>query len=367
MHKLSTLTVNLYKSRVFQVKQYLSRINLDAFLVTDLANILYLVGYTGSNGILLIKKNNARPIFYTDFRYKEQAYNEVYNCNIKITNRMLFSNFPVEDLTNVKTCGFDGNHLSYANYQRLKQQFKGKVKLIPIEDAFIEGLRSIKSKFELEKIKKAVATTDKVYAHIINMIRPNITEKDLANEIDYQIKKQADLSFPTIVAFADRSALPHAQPTNRKLKKGDVVLFDFGARFDYYCADMTRTVVFGKATSEIKKIYEIVLTAQKRAEENIKANQYCADIDKSARDLIREKGYGDYFGHGLGHGVGILVHEKPVLSEKSTEQLKVGQTVTVEPGIYLPNKFGIRIEDLVLVKSDYGEILTHSPKELIEL
>lgn len=358
---------DLYRTRVSQFKQYLTRKNLDAFLVTDLSNLLYLIGYTGSNGILLIKTNKSQPIFYTDFRYQEQAHNEVYNCRIRITTRNLFTNFPLEDISNVKTCGFDSNHLSYANYQTLKEQFKHKIKLIPIKDAFIEELRSIKSESEIAKIRKAVEVTDKTYAHIINMIKLNVTEKDLANEIDYQIKKEADLAFPTIVAFAERSALPHAKPTNRKLKKDDVILFDFGARYDNYCADMTRTLVWGKASSEVKGIYEIVLTAQKRAKENIRNNKLCADIDKSAREFIQKSGYGKYFGHGLGHGVGILVHEKPVLSEKSIEVLKSGQTVTIEPGIYLPNKFGIRIEDLVLVKSDCGEVLTRSPKELIEL
>ncbi|MCX7784640.1 MAG: Xaa-Pro peptidase family protein [candidate division WOR-3 bacterium] len=356
-----------YKSRLMQVKHYLTQHKLDAFLITDLSNLFYLVNYTGSNGMLLIKKNQALPIFYTDFRYQTQVYNEVYNCQIKIVNRNLFTQFPTEDLDPISICGFESNHLTYANYQKLKLQLKNKVKLIPRDDGFIEELRSIKSNLELEKIKKAVAITDKVYRNILTKIRPNVTEKDLANEIDYQLKKEADIAFPTIVAFAERSALPHAQPTNRKLKKGDVILFDFGARYDYYCADMTRTIVLGKATAEIKKLYDIVSSAQKKAQAKIKSDVCCADIDKTAREWIQNQGYGEYFGHGLGHGVGIMVHEKPMLTTKSTDKLKTGQTITIEPGIYLPQKYGIRIEDLVLVKKDCGEILTLSPKELIEI
>lgn len=352
--------------RIERCKVEMDKIKLDALLITDPANLFYLSGFTGSNGMALVIKNRKKPIFYTDFRYKEQTKQEIKGCEVKIWNRNLFSEFPVADLIKVKRLGFEKNSLSFGRFETIKKQLKGKINLIPTE-GIIENLRITKDAKELEKIRQAVLITDNVFQSVLKLVKLNVTEKDLATEIDYQFKKQGDIAFPTIVAFGERGAMPHAQPSERKLKVGDAIVFDIGAKYQNYCADMTRTVVFGKAQTKFKEIYQIVLTAQRLAEENIKAGEKAVVIDSYARNYIKEKGYGDYFGHGLGHAVGIMVHEVPTLSSQSKDILKVNTTVTVEPGIYLPDEFGVRIEDLVLIKEKGCEILTKSSKELIEL
>jgi Xaa-Pro aminopeptidase len=353
-------------NRIGLLKKKLKQDRVDVFLVSDPANLFYLCGYAGSNGMLIIRNNQSKPIFYTDFRYQEQVKNEVIGCTVKILNRNLYSDFPLSDIKGAKSFGFESNHLSYGNYARVKKQLNREVKLIP-NDSYIQSLREIKDSDELNKIKKAVAITDKVFQYVITMIKPNITEKDLATEIDYQFMKRGEIAFPTIVAFAERGAMPHAKPTGKKLKKGDVIIFDIGAKYENYCADMTRTVVLGKVSSKVKEIYNIVLTAQRIAQEAIEDGKLARDIDSIARDYIRDKGYGKYFGHGLGHGIGLVVHEMPSVSSKSDDVLKINQVYSVEPGIYLPNQFGVRIEDLVVTKPKGCEILTKSPKELIEL
>lgn len=353
-------------NRISSLKRILKKDKVDAFLVSDPVNLFYLCGYTGSNGLLIVTSDHNKPIFYTDFRYQEQVKEEVKGCKVRILNRNLFMDFPSTDIKSIKNFGFESNHLSFINYSRVKKQLKSKVKLIP-KDNYIQLLREVKDSDELERIRKAAAITDRVFQNIIKIIKLNISEKDLATEIDYMFMKQCEIAFPSIVAFAERGAMPHAQPTNKKLKSGDVVVFDIGAKFQGYCSDMTRTVVFGKASRKVKDIYYIVLNAQKLALEKIMAGKTAAEIDGYARNYIKEKGYGNYFGHGLGHAVGIVVHESPTLSSKSPDILKPNQTATIEPGIYLPGEFGVRIEDLIVIKERGYENLTGSSKELIEL
>ncbi len=352
--------------RLKQLKDTLAKNNLDALLVTNLDNLYYLCGFSGSNGMLLVKQNQAVPIFYTDFRYQEQAVQEVKGCRIKIWTRNLFTNFPIADIKNIKKLGFESNHLSYNVYQTIKKQLQSKTKLIATQN-LIENQRMIKDQDEINKIKKAVSITDQVFANVLKKIKPNITEKDLANEIDYQFLRMGSNAFPTIVAFASRSALPHAQPTNRRLKNNEVIIFDMGIKYQHYCADMTRTVVFGKANKKIKTIYKIVQDAQELALAGVKPNQTAQGIDRLARDYISKANCGKYFGHGLGHGIGLVVHELPTISALSNDIIKTNQVFSIEPGIYLPDEFGIRIEDLVVVTPTGCKILTQSPKELIEL
>lgn len=352
--------------RLKRLKNTLAKNNLDALLVTNLDNLYYLCGFSGSNGMLLVKQNQAVPIFYTDFRYQEQAAQEVKGCRIKIWTRNLFTNFPIADIKNTKKLGFESNHLSYHIYQTIKKQLPSTIKLIATEN-LIENQRMIKDQGEINKIQKAVTITDQVFTNVLKKIKTNITEKELANEIDYQFLQLGSTAFPTIVAFASRSALPHAQPTDRRLKKGDVIIFDMGIKYQHYCADMTRTVVFGKANKKIKTVYKIVRDAQELALSGVKPNQTAKDIDRLARDYISKENYGKYFGHGLGHGIGLVVHELPTISALSNDIIKTNQVFSIEPGIYLPNQFGIRIEDLVIVTAQGCKILNQSPKELIEL
>ncbi|MCS7258154.1 MAG: Xaa-Pro peptidase family protein [candidate division WOR-3 bacterium] len=351
--------------RLGRIKSRLKTNSLDALLVTSGYNLTYLCGYTGSNGMLLVFKEG-RSIFYTDFRYEEQIKTELKGCGYKILNRNLIDNFPVEDLKRITSLGFEANHLTYRNFLSLKKQLKSKIKLIPQEN-FVEQHRMIKDQIELRTIREAVTYTDKVFMEVLKLIKPGISERDLSSEINYRFTKLGDLSFPTIVAFGENSSKPHATPTMRKLKKNDVILFDLGLRYQNYCADMTRTVYFGRAPKKFKEIYQIVLDAQLKAIDFIKDGVLAKDVDFCAREVIKNAGFGKFFGHGLGHGVGLAVHELPTVSAQSKDVLKINMVVTVEPGIYLPEEFGIRIEDIVVVNKTGCEVYTKTSKELIEL
>ncbi|MEO0099176.1 MAG: M24 family metallopeptidase, partial [candidate division WOR-3 bacterium] len=220
---------------------------------------------------------------------------------------------------------------------------------------------------EIDLIKKAAAITDSVFSAILNFIRPEMTEREVARKIDYLIKEKGEVAFPTIVASGENSALPHAQPTEKKIREGEPIILDIGAAFQGYASDLTRTIFLGKVPEKMREIYQIVKRAQENALSQMKAGRKTKMIDSLARDYIKDRGYGNYFGHSLGHGVGLAVHEKPTLSYLSNEKLLAGFVVTVEPGIYLPGLGGVRIEDLVLIKDEGIEILSKSEKELLVL
>jgi Xaa-Pro aminopeptidase len=351
------------KERLNALRTRMAKEKLDGFLITDLANIRYLVGFSGDNGMVLLTKN--RCLFFCDFRFQEQAKREIKNAIAKIRNRDLYAVFPTEELKGIRSLGFEAENLSYRNYLRVKKQIK-KVKFVPCENWTYE-LRTVKDNNELKLIRKAVVINDAVFVKILDRIKPGVREKDLAAEIDYLITQQGEVAFPTIVGAGRNGALPHYQPGMKRLKKGEAVVFDFGTKYQGYCSDMTRTVFAGKADKKGKEIYSIVLEAQMRAIAAMKKGEKVKDIDAKARDFITEKGYGKYFGHGLGHGVGLLVHEGPALAKTSKAILNINNVVTVEPGIYLPDWGGVRIEDLVRVTENGCEILTKSPKELIEV
>jgi len=229
--------------------------------------------------------------------------------------------------------------------------------------------RMIKDETELQTIAKAEAIGDAAFTHILDYVKPGVTEADIALEIEFFMKRQgaSKLSFDTIVASGPNSSMPHAQVTNRKLQMGDFVTMDFGCVYQGYCSDMTRTVAIGEPTEEMRKVYQIVFDANIRAMEAIREGVKCNEIDAVARDYIKSQGYGDYFGHGLGHGVGLDIHEEPRFSPKCDVITKENMVITDEPGIYLPGRFGVRIEDLVVVKKDGYEKLSHSDKQLIVL
>ena len=349
--------------RIKALRARMAQKKLDGMVITDLANMRYLVGYSGDNGILILTKN--RSLFFTDFRYQEQSRREIRNAIAKIRSRDLFAVFPVEELKGIRRLGFETESLTHRNYLRIKKQIK-RIKFVPCEN-WTYQLRAVKDNEELKLIRQAAAISDAVFAKIIERIKPGVFEKDLAAELDYLITQQAEIAFPTIVGAGRNGALPHYQPGMKKLKKGEPVIFDFGARYQGYCSDMTRTVFVGKADKKSKEIYSIVLEAQQRALDAIKLGEKSSDIDAKARDYITEKGYGKYFGHGLGHGVGLMVHEGPALAKTSQAILNINNVVTVEPGIYLPDWGGVRIEDLVRVTKDDCENFTKSTKECLEI
>jgi len=263
--------------------------------------------------------------------------------------------------------GIDGNTLSYEEFRTLKKMLPG-VKFLP-KAGVVEDLASVKDQSEIRSIKKAVAITDRTFDEILPLIRPGVRELDIAAEISYRQRRHGAErdAFDTIVASGPRSALPHGQASTRKIGRGELVTLDFGCVVDGYHSDMTRTVAVGKIGSREKKIYALVLDAQTRAVDAVRAGIRTRDLDAVARTVIRKGGYDKYFRHSLGHGIGLQIHEAPRISVQSRSVLKAGQVITVEPGVYVSPLGGVRIEDDVVVTADGGVVLNRSPKELLIL
>jgi Xaa-Pro aminopeptidase len=339
------------------------REKLDGFVVVNLPNVRYLCGYTGSNGLMLVTRHDCW--FYTDFRYKEQIRTEVKGCRKRVLVRDLVSHPPPEWGKSFRRLGVEENHVTLSRFKQFRKRFP-KARLVPTRDLVLD-LRRTKEPAEVKQIVDAQRVTDHVFGSVLKLVKPGVRERDLALEIEFQFRKQGEVAFDSIVASGPNAAKPHAGFSGRKLRQGDALTFDIGCRVHGYCSDMTRTVFVGKAPPELRKVYEIVFEAQRRALAVIKPGVAARKADAAARDYIAEQGYGKYFGHGLGHGVGIEVHEMPALAATSKDTLAIGDVVTVEPGIYLPGIGGVRTEDMVLVtKTGYAN-LTRSPKRLIEL
>ncbi len=341
---------------------------LDAVLVYNELNQRYLSEFAFTDGLLLITKKSAYLL--TDFRYYEMALkgacrdfiiSDVHSSDVRTTTVP-----KVFEEEGCKRVGFEGSFLSYERYLSLCERYPS-VEFVNI-GSMIEELRMIKTAQEIEYMQKAQDMTDKAFSHILNVLNPDMTEIDVAVELEYSMRKSGaeSFAFETIAVSGDASALPHGTPRNEKLKRGFLTM-DFGAKYNGYCSDMTRTVVIGKADEDMKKLYNTVLTAQMSALEMLKAGVTGAAADKVARDIIN-KDYDGCFGHSLGHSVGLFIHESPSLSSRATEtRLSEGHVVTVEPGIYVFGKYGCRIEDMVCIKENGIYNFTHSPKELIEI
>jgi Xaa-Pro aminopeptidase len=355
------------RNRVKRLQGALVKENLDYFLVTFLPHVRYLSGYTGTNGIIIIGSDSC--LFLSDFRYKDQAKQQVKNMKVVIADRDLFSwlsNLPQLKGKRIKL-GFEAEHLSCATYRKLKTLLPDCL-LVPTEK-LVESFTVTKDGNEIEKIKRAVQITDRVFSEILDIVKPGIRELDLAAELEYRMKRHGSSTpyYQTIVASGKRSALPHGVASSKKVGKGEFVTFDFGAVYDGYTADLTRTVVVGKANGKQKKVYDTVLKAQSRAINKAKAKMKACDLDKTARDVIKKAGFGKYFGHGLGHGIGLVIHDNPAVNPTNQMQLEPGMVITIEPGIYIPNWGGVRIEDDVLITPRSCKVLTSSDRDLIEL
>jgi Xaa-Pro aminopeptidase len=349
------------------LQEKVKRKKLDGFLVTHLKNIQYLVGFSGSNGILFVHpKSSKGSILLTDFRYKEQVKEEIRECEVKIVSGSLWNELS-KKTKGLKRLGFETHHITHFAFEKLEEVFP-KSELIPTE-SWVEKIRMVKEKNEIDMIKRAQTITDEVFQEILPIITSGRREKDIAAEVEYLMRRKgaSGTSFDTICASGKRAALPHARAGTKVIQNGDFVTLDMGAIYEGYCSDMTRTVVVGKATSSQKKIYRIVLKAQEAGVRSCKPFRKCSEVDKRTRRIIEKEGYGKAFGHGTGHGVGLEVHELPGLYSRSSGILKRKMVVTVEPGIYLPGRWGVRIEDMVLIQNGGYENLSKSPKELIEL
>ncbi|MCL6096090.1 MAG: aminopeptidase P family protein [Patescibacteria group bacterium] len=355
-----------------KLKNELETLKLDCLLVTSSSNIFYLTKYEGFSKeekeavILITKKNN---YLLTDKRYLSELQ---YLRNFKLEE--ISAGNPLSKIltkiskeNNLVTAGFETNNLTFSEYKKFRKVFKS---FKPLEDP-IENLRELKTKEEIGKIKKACKLSDMGFSYLLKQIKKDVTEEELAVKLEIFLKENGGgISFKPIIAFGKNSAVPHHLNSQAKLKKGDIVLIDIGAKVEGYCSDMTRTIFFGSPTLKFERIYQTVLNAQKLAIQqfnNSAINEIKAsDVDKTARKYIIENGFPS-IPHSLGHGIGIDVHESPSLSPKSKSRLENGMIFSIEPGIYLSGWGGVRIEDLFLLKGNSLEKITHSTSEIISL
>lgn len=348
-----------------KLRHALHQADLPALLVTSAHSRRYLTGFTGTAGVAVITAEEA--FFITDFRYTEQANDQIEGYEIIEQKTTLIE--AVAQLVEEKQLtklGFEQDAMTYAEYDRYASALKAE--LVPTS-GLVEKIRLIKTEDELTIIKQACKIADDAYEHILTFIKPGMTELDVSNELEFFMRKQGatSSSFDIIVASGTRSALPHGVATDKVIESGDFVTLDFGAYYNGYVSDVTRTLAVGEPSDKLKEIYQVVLDSQLLALEKIKPGMTGKEADAISRDYIASKGYGEAFGHSLGHGIGLEVHEGPGLSSRSDVVLEPGMVITIEPGIYLPGIGGVRIEDDALVTETGVEKLTHTSKELVIL
>lgn len=348
-----------------RLREALEETGIDAILITNEFSRRYMTGFTGTAGVAIVSKKDA--VFITDFRYTEQAASQVKDFRIVQHTATL-----MEEVANqvrnmeIKSLGFEKDHVTYASYELYKHVLQAD--LVPVS-GLVEKIRLKKTEEEITIIKAACRIADEAFEHIVTYIKPGMTELDVSNELEFFMRKlgASSSSFDTIVASGVRSALPHGVATDKVIEIGDFVTLDFGAVYNGYISDTTRTLAVGEPSEKLKEMYQVVLDAQLLALEKVKPGMTGKEADAIARDYIASKGYGEAFGHSLGHGIGLEVHEGPGLSSRSEIVLEPGMIITIEPGIYLPNIGGVRIEDDALVTENGLEKLTHSTKELLIL
>ncbi|SDH34871.1 M24 family metallopeptidase [Alteribacillus bidgolensis] len=350
-------------NRFDQLRRVLRDRSVEGIFINSHTNRRYISGFTGTAGALFVTQTDA--YFITDFRYIQQAEDQCRDCKIIEQTASIYASLgKLIKETDIKSLAFEKEHVSYAAYEFLKENVDAELK--PMK-GIVEAIRLIKDDKELAVLKEAAEIADSTFKHIAAFIKPGMKEIDVSNELEFFMRKQGaeSSSFDIIVASGWRSALPHGVASDKVIESRELVTLDFGAYYKGYCSDITRTIAVGEPSEELKKIYETVYEAQTKAVEEIKPEMTGVEADAIARDYINNNGYGKYFGHGLGHGLGMEVHEGPQLSPKGKNILKPGMVVTVEPGIYVPEVGGTRIEDDIVITKQGNERLTRSPKELI--
>lgn len=354
----------MQEKRIERLRKVMQEQNLPAVLITNAFNRTYVSGFTGSSGYVLITLD--RAILLTDFRYMTQAPQQAKL--FEVVEHQAKAMETVKELLQkqgITKLGFEQVDVSYGDFLSYQAALPG-VELVPTA-RLLEVIRMVKDEAELQIMQEAADLADQTFSHILSYIKPGVKELDIALEIEMFIRKNGgtSTSFETIVASGERSALPHGKASDRVLQLNEFVKLDFGAYYKGYCSDITRTVMLGKPTDKHKEIYDIVLKAQLNCLANLKPGITGREGDAYARDVIVKHGYGDFFGHGTGHGLGMEVHESPRLSKTEDTILTPGMVVTVEPGIYLPGFGGVRIEDDAVITDTGIKILTNSTKDFL--
>ncbi len=354
--------------RLAALAEGLAAAHVDGLLVTSLANIRYLTGFSGSSGLLFVTQRDV--VLITDFRYKTQVRDEIGDlARVAIEPQSLWTGLwhQLAQIQNVNVAGFESAHLLHRDFQRLLENGT-RWQWRPTLD-LVETLRERKDAGELALIEQAAGVATRALGHTLAYVEVGMRETEVAGVLEKALRDEGSEGFPfaTIVASGPRSALPHARSSSREIERGDFLLMDFGAEVGGYCADITRTVVVGRADAEQRTFYEVVQVANQRAVERVRAGMSGRDADALARDYIQQRGFGDLFGHSLGHGLGLEVHEAPRLAKTADGALAEGAVVTIEPGIYRPDWGGVRIEDDVHLGPSGPAVLTHFARELIEL
>ncbi len=343
----------------------------DSLLVTDASSVQYLTGFTGSSAAVALV--GRRAVLFTDGRYITQAKQESAGIRVSIGSQSTALR-AVEWLAGcgATRCAYNSEDVSVATFERLRKALPAPIRrsFFLSTEGLVSRLREVKDADEMDRMRRAAALGCALFEHVLGYMAPGITEAEVAAQLEFQARMAgADaMSFETIVASGKRSALPHGRATSAKLPKRGFVTLDFGVVLDGYCSDMTRTVHIGKASQREFDVYHSVLEAQEAAIAAVRAGAECLAVDEAARSLLKEDGLDEYFTHSTGHGVGLEIHEGPRVAAKQTQKLEAGMVITIEPGVYLPDQFGMRIEDMVLVTDEGGEVLTSaSPKSWIEL
>ncbi len=357
----------IFCKRINNLKKILKNSD-EAVFLTNEVNVGYFSGFQRSEGVMLVTSSSTYLL--VDFRYFEAVQKNAVNCKVVCFKKLSEDILKICKSESIKNLYFESSDITLARFKLFKNAFeKDGVSSVSDSDLdnLISDIRCIKDKYEIEKIQQAQNIAEKAYLEVLNYVKVGAKESDISARLEYFMKLYGaqKASFDLITVTGKKTSLPHGVPSDDVINEGDFFTCDFGAIYDGYCSDTTRTVAVKSATEEMQKVYNIVLNAQLSALETVKPGVLCSDVDNTARDIIKQAGYGDFFGHATGHGVGLEIHEAPTVSFRSKTALKPGMVITDEPGIYLPDKFGVRIEDMLCVTEDGYKNFVKLPKQLV--
>jgi Xaa-Pro aminopeptidase len=360
-----------YSGRQKKLREHLVSTRFDALLISHLPNIRYLCGFTGSAGLLRVEEGGC--VFFTDVRYDTQAREEVMGAKVIVARKAPLTAVgewiaAKQTKTRGWTIGVEADHLTVSERKRLADLLPPKVRL-RTAPPLVERSRMVKDEDELDRIRAAVKLGASLFDRALEVLRPGVKESDVAAEMEYSARRAGaeSMSFPTIIAAGARSALPHGRASEQAITAGGFVVCDFGVILAGYCSDQTRTVWIGPVPGEARRAYEAVREAQQAAIEAVRPGTSVGDVDAAARKVLRKAGLARYFTHSTGHGVGLEIHEAPRVASAQPEMLQAGMVITIEPGVYFPGKWGVRIEDMVAVNQNGCEVLTPTSKDFLAL